>query len=169
LRDFPAKFRNPAACVIDDCGHYIISDYDAHTVGVYDEVTGALIRVINPGNLRSPLGLALDRAGHLIVSNRGNHKICIYDYNTGDLLQQISQYGTIGSNGLNVPCGITLAPNDDILYICDLSNNRIQVLHFWDQNCDNINPDTPLLFEQHQIYPVQKTTQSNLVSSWWKQ
>ena len=76
------------------------------------------------GRLRSPFGLAISHSDHLFVCDRDNHRIHVFK---NGLFSHL-----FGKNGeedgeFNCPHDVTLNSYEDLLFITDTKNNRIQV------------------------------------------
>jgi len=75
-----------------------------------------------PGELSYPRGIHVDH-DYVYVVEWGNHRVSVF-HTSGAF---ISSFGKGGREGeLNSPKGIT-TDQDGFLYVCDTSNNRIQM------------------------------------------
>lgn len=126
---------------------YVTENYN-HQVSVWDK-EGKHLRTFGqkgqkPGQLLSPTGIAVDKNSHVYVADgRENGRVQKFS-NTGQLLAIYV--------GLQDPYGIALNPKEQLLFVCDNSNQRIVVLDtalryvstFGEQSCS-------LEFEYHEV------------------
>ena len=101
----------------------VFSNPDSHCLTFYDQNFNLLRNVerIN-GESFTPYGLACNN-NHLYIADRQNDQILMTDFE----FNKIKSVGTHGNanNQFNKPGGMCL--KNEILYICDLLNHRIQV------------------------------------------
>jgi len=98
------------------------------TVQVFD-VDGKLVCQFGKcgkgiGEFDNPLGLDADKYGNIYVADTGNHRILKFDSN-GNFKCSFGKYGK-KTGEFNNPCGICIV--DNLIYVADEKNNRIQVL-----------------------------------------
>ena len=103
----------------------IVSEYGAHRVSILD-TRGQKIRTFgsrgdSPHQMMRPTGIATDDSGNIYVcSDRKLQKFT----STGELMKCVGREG--GKEGkLDDPRGLTL--RDNLVYVCDRNNHRIQV------------------------------------------
>jgi hypothetical protein len=85
--------------------------------------------------LSAPRRVVVDSAGNYYISDTGNHLVRKVDFSTG-LINTIagSTQGFSGDLGLgtsaqlNSPVGLALSPDETVLYIVDVGNNRVRML-----------------------------------------
>ena len=110
-------FNNREEMIVSECG--------AHRLSILD-TRGQKIRTLgsrgdSPHQMIRPAGIATDDSGNIYVSSE--HKLQKFT-STGELIKCVGQRG--GKEGeFNVPRGLTL--RDNLVYVCDINNNRIQV------------------------------------------
>ena len=103
----------------------IISECNAHRVSILD-TRGQKIRTFgsrgdSPHHMNGPKGIATDDSGNIYVSSW--HKLQKFT-STGELIKCVGRKG--GKEGeFDDPRGLTL--RDNLVYVCDTRNNRIQV------------------------------------------
>ena len=103
----------------------IVSECDAHRLSILD-TRGQKIRTFgsrgdSPHQMIEPAGIATDDSGNIYVSSE--HKLQKFT-STGELIKCVGREG--GKEGeFDDPRGLTL--RDNLVYVCDGNNNRIQV------------------------------------------
>ena len=103
----------------------IVSEFRAHRLSILD-TRGQKIRTFgsrgdSPHQMICPAGIATDDSGNIYVSSE--HKLQKFT-STGELIKCVGQKG--GKEGeFVVPHGLTL--HDNLVYVCDRHNHRIQV------------------------------------------
>ena len=103
----------------------IVSEWRAHRVSILD-TRGQKIRTFgsrgdSPHQMIQPACIATDDSGNIYVSSQ--HKLQKFT-STGELIKCVGRKG--GKEGeFDVPRGLTL--RDNLVYMCDRNNNRIQV------------------------------------------
>ena len=103
----------------------IVSECRGHRLSILN-TRGQKIRTLgshgdSPHQMIGPAGVATDDSGNIYVSSR--HKLQKFT-STGELIKCVGQRG--GKEGeFNVPRGLTL--RDNLVYVCDRNNDRIQV------------------------------------------
>ena len=103
----------------------IVSEWGAHRLSILD-TRGQKIRTFgsrgdSPHQMNGPKGIATDDSGNIYVSSR--HKLQKFT-STGELIKCVGRKG--GKEGeFDVPRGLSL--RDNLVYVCDCDNRRIQV------------------------------------------
>ena len=103
----------------------MVSEWGADRVSILD-TRGQKIRTFgsrgdSPHQMISPAGIATDGSGNIYVSSE--HKLQKFT-STGELIKCVGREG--GKEGeFNDPRGLTL--RDNLVYVCDCDNHRIQV------------------------------------------
>ena len=108
-------------------GHIIVVEKGAHCVSVFTPEGRKIRSFVSRGSANVQfIGVAVDNADNIYVVDNGNH--CIQKFtSTGEFTAAV---GTHGSNPLQFsnPVGIGFNKKNGKLYVCDQSNERIQVL-----------------------------------------
>ena len=88
------------------------------------EIQGTPANLLGPPLFELPTSIAKDSYGNYFITDSGNHRIRKFD----SQWQEIMTFGEKGSEPgqFHYPLCVTIAPND-LLYIADLNNDRIQV------------------------------------------
>lgn len=96
------------------------------------------------GTLNSPQGMGYDSAGkRLFVADSSNHRVLIFDVTTitdgesaigvigqaGLTVGAENRGGSVATNSLRYPFGVTYDPTSMMLYVADASNNRVLVFN----------------------------------------
>ena len=68
-------------------------------------------------NFNRPTGMTADECGNLFIADRNNARIQVFDKD----LKFIDNF----KQSFNNPTDVALGPDDDVLYVVDLGNNRI--------------------------------------------
>ncbi len=116
---------------IDEDGRIYLLSEEMGRVYVYDKNGNFLFKAGQkggtPGKLSRPRGVAADpSAGFIYITDYMRHCVQILDYDTGKFLGEIGGRGW-GPGWFNYPGDITVDTRGYI-YVCDLFNNRVQVL-----------------------------------------
>ncbi|XP_078665700.1 uncharacterized protein LOC144908064 [Branchiostoma floridae x Branchiostoma belcheri] len=87
------KMSRPEYITVDGEGNILVSDWESHSVYVYDESGKFLFRFggegSGEGQLKYPSGICTDRAGNIIVADAGNERVQIFTRH-GEYLRSIS-------------------------------------------------------------------------------
>jgi DNA-binding beta-propeller fold protein YncE len=100
------------------------------------------LNLLAPPLFEFPTSIATDSHGNYFVTDSGNHRIRKFD----EKWQEILTFGEQGdeSGQFQYPLCVSIAAND-LLYIADLNNNRIQIFTSFGQYLSTIeHGDTPL-------------------------
>ncbi|KAI6650884.1 hypothetical protein LOD99_5724 [Oopsacas minuta] len=122
------KLYNPLGVKIDNqTGNIYVADQWNHCVKVFDSTAKYLFKFGDSngnGQMNYPMCLAICR--NRILISQSSH--CIMNYQLDGKF--ISRVGVSGDGELefNYPWGITIDESNGDVYICDSSNNRIQIL-----------------------------------------
>ena len=118
------EFLNPWGVVVEHKSDNIyVADQSNHRVQVFDREAKYLFE-FGSGKMQSPLCIVIYKDRVFVTQNGGG---CLLVYNlNGKFIQQV---GTPGSaeGQFNHPRGIAIHDTNEDIYICDLSNNRIQI------------------------------------------
>ena len=119
----------PRGVAVNQKGEVVVSDNDRHCVSVFSP-NGVKLRSFGSrgsrhGQFDRPQGVAVDGKGGILVADYNNH--CIQKSTVeGQFLAVVGIKGTRPLQ-FRYPCDIALSNNK--VYVTDLGNNRIQVLH----------------------------------------
>ena len=101
---------------------------------VRDLIGGRLVVFDDKFNYSHSIGEGLCASG-IAVSNRGILYVANYDLNViqkfklaGEFISELGSYGS-GDGEYKSPHGLLLLQSDELLFVCDRNNHRIQVLH----------------------------------------
>ena len=117
----------PCGVTVDhNTGNIYVADYYNHCVKVFDNTAKYLLKFGDgkgEGKLSRPRGLLI-RGNKVFVSDSD----CILVYQLDGKF--VSRIGSRGSGELqfNFPCGLSTDEYNNDIYICDTSNNRIQII-----------------------------------------
>ena len=121
------EFLQPIDLTFDPAGDMYVTDGDNHRVQVFSQ-TGIFLRAFGrhgsgPGELYEPQGICVDH-DYVYVVEYWNNRVSAF-YTSGEFITSFGREGS-GEGELRDPPGITI-DQDGFLYVCDSSNNRIQV------------------------------------------
>jgi DNA-binding beta-propeller fold protein YncE len=126
----PGQFNFPTNIARDRDGRLYVTDTMNFRVQMFDaegEFLGAFGRPGDgAGDFDKPKGVALDSAGHIYVVEGLSDVVQIFD-RTGRLLLAFAGSGS-GEGQLWLPTGITIV--DDLVYVADSANRRVQVFEY---------------------------------------
>ena len=108
------------------------------------ELQGTPANLLSPPLFELPTSIAKDSYGNYFITDSGNHRIRKFDHQWLEMMS----FGEKGSEPgqFQYPLCITVAPND-LLYIADLNNDRIQVFSPFGQYLFTINGASEQTFE----------------------
>ena len=106
-------------------GNIIISGYHNPYISIYTP-TGELVRRFTKGHdqLCGPVGLAVNKEGHIFVGERRGNCVSVFT-EEGTFLYSFGHKGK-AEGEFNDPARIHITP-DDLVYVTDAGNDRIQV------------------------------------------
>ena len=117
------EFRWPTDLTFDPAGDVYVTDSYSACVQVFSQ-NGTFGRLGSRlGELAVPWGICVDHDYVYVIEN-GNHRVSVF-YTSGVFITSIGMWG-YRKGELSYPHGITI-DQDGFLYVCDDSNNRIQV------------------------------------------
>ena len=118
------EFREPIDLTFDPAGDVYVTDWNNHCVQVFSP-NGTFLRTFGRcgSGLSELWGICVDHDYVCVVDN-GNHRVSIF-YTSGEFITSFGSWGS-WEGELRNPRGITI-DQDGFLYVCDGSNNRIQV------------------------------------------
>ena len=108
------------------------------------ELQGTPANILDPTLFELPTSIAKDSHGNYFITDSGNHRIRKFN----SQWQEIISFGEKGSEPgqFQYPLCVTVAPND-LLYIADLNNERIQVFSPFGQYLFSIDGASEQTFE----------------------
>ena len=116
------QFYNPWGVEVDNkTGNIYVADQSNNRVQMFDENLNYLSKI---GQINSPLCITISK-GKVFVSQGGPNCFSVFDMK-GTLLKQIGTTGS-GDGQFKNPRGIAINAFNDDIYVCDLSNKRIQI------------------------------------------
>ena len=122
------RFYNPYGVAVHyQTGNIFVSDQSKHRVQVFDKDGKYLYKFGDrdgAGKMNSPLCIAFYK-NTVFVSQNGDGCLLVYDLN-GTFLKQIGTPGN-GEGHLSHPRGITINESNGEIFVCDYSNNQIQI------------------------------------------
>lgn len=131
-REEPGRLFMPLGLAQDAAGNLYVCDGTAKRVTIYDR-DGKYLRVLGGKDYFSrPSGVAVDPQGKrvYVVDTGGveskNHRVRVFDAINGKHLFDIGTRGT-GDGQFNLPRDAVFSPNNNLLYVVDGGNFRVQV------------------------------------------
>ncbi len=131
-REEPGRLFLPLGIAKDRDGNIYVCDGTARRVVIYDR-DGHFLRAIGGQKYFSrPSGVAVDPDGSrvFVVDTGGvdspDHHVLVFDAITGELIQTIGRRGT-GDGEFNLPRDAVISPYNNLLYVVDGGNFRVQV------------------------------------------
>ena len=113
--------------VENETGNIYIADQANNSVKVFDRTGKYLFKFGDnegEGKMDSPLSVAI--CGDIILISQGSDCILNCQLN-GKFISKIGKRGK-GESEFNFPFGLTIDESNGSIYVCDFSNNRIQIL-----------------------------------------
>jgi len=115
---------SPIGVTVDMHGEIYLSDSILKRVFVFDKKGSCIREIGSPDSFTRPTGIAL-LGDRIYIVDTHSHRVLIYNKNNGDFLFSFGKNGT--SHGdFNYPTHIFIG-QDDLLYITDSMNFRVQV------------------------------------------
>jgi len=131
-REEPGRLFLPLGIAKDRHGNIYVCDGTARRVVVYNR-DGRFLRALGGQKyFRRPSGVAVDPQGSrvFVVDTGGvdndDHHVLVFDAITGKLLDTIGRRGT-GDGEFNLPRDAVISPYNNLLYVVDGGNFRVQV------------------------------------------
>ena len=121
------EFSFPCAIACDSIGNVYVADSANNRIQVFTP-TGKFLKMFGShgegdGELNWPHGIALDVQDKVYVSEGNNHRISVFTSEG----QFVTSFGSKGGRpGEKDPYGLTVDSNG-VVYVCDLSNRRLQL------------------------------------------
>ena len=121
------QLHNPWGVTVNhNTGNIYVADLHNHCVKVFDKTAKYLSKFGDgkgEGKMSHPRGLLI-RGNRVFVSH--NHCILVYELD-GKFVSRIGSGGS-GELQFNCPWGLSTDESNNDIYICDYSNNRIQII-----------------------------------------
>ena len=119
------QFNYPRGITCDSTGRLVyVADHGNHRIQVFSECSKFLKMFgrcgDGRGELSGPVGVAIDSNNILYVGNSGNDRVSVFT-STGAF---VTSFGSVGQ--FKGPRGV--ACNGGVVYVCDFSNNRVQIV-----------------------------------------
>ena len=124
------EFNYPTHIARDRRGQLYVTDTMNARIQTFD-ASGGFLRTFGkagdgPGDLDKPKGVAVDRDGHIYVAEALADTVQIFDQD-GQLLLAFGGTGA-GPGQLVMPSSLAIV--DDIIYVADAANRRVQVFEY---------------------------------------
>ena len=124
----PGKFNYPYNVAIDNSGVVYVTDYRNHRVQLFS-ADGQFILSFGSegsqhGQLKYPLGICVDATNTVYVTD-SNHRVSVYT-NSGEFIKCFGTQGS-GEGEFIYPSGITVDNTTETLYVCNTTNDRVDV------------------------------------------
>jgi sugar lactone lactonase YvrE len=138
------QFNRPHGLAVDGKGNVYVSDRGNHAIRIVTS-NGDIRTVAGNGNegnadgvgpaasFKQPIAVAVDKSGSVYIADRDNHVIRLID--PSGKVVTLAGTGTKGfANGpassaqFNEPYGVTLGPDEKILYVADYLNHAIRAI-----------------------------------------
>jgi sugar lactone lactonase YvrE len=145
-----ALLNGPFDVCFDAAGNLYFSDTFNNRVRRVDAASGTITTVAGTGEkgfsgdggpatgaaLDEPYGVVIDRAGNLYIADRLNRRVRRIDGATGIITtlagtgeaRYSGDGGQAGAAGLAEPNGLAFSPDERLLYITDVADNRVRVV-----------------------------------------
>lgn len=131
-------FDSPEGVVFDENGNIYVSDTGNHRI-VKLSAAGAFVRTYGSEGtgaeqFNKPMGIAIDSSGNVVVADSENDRIVRFDPDS--FSSSFESLGKVESDSpepgdevgeFNLPVDVAIGANN-IIYVSDLNNNRIQVI-----------------------------------------
>ena len=136
----------PSAIAVHKKSDYVyVADSSLDSISVFDDKGNFKFSFDDDGSndeFRNPSGMVIDDANEILyVADTDNDRIRIYELTDGDNCPSgtdevvnnevcfVDDFGSLGSSDgkFNSPIGLAFDEDDDILYVADSENDRIQV------------------------------------------
>ena len=122
------QFKSPICIATDKTGKVYVADFNNHRVQVFT-AKGKFVKAFGKygegrGELYSPVGVTVDTSDMVYVSERGNHRVSVFT--TEGVF--VRSFGSHGKHPGQFSCPRGLCADSGVLYMCDSTNNRVEVL-----------------------------------------
>ena len=123
------RLKNPNGIAVSHDKKILVTNMETHEVFVFDENYERVGTIggqgVEPGKFYCPFGIAVDHDNHVIITCAALQ--CVQKFKIdGKFLKGAGKAGS-GEFELKSPNGVTVG-KDGKVYVCDLGNNRIQIL-----------------------------------------
>ena len=121
----PGELDSPTGVAVEErSGNIFVAEANNSRVSIFSQ-TGEYIWSFGTELFITPCGIAIQN-DNLYVSDANKHKVFYFKLPDMKLIQQVGKKGT-GNLEFIYPCQLFISQVGDV-YVCDQSNNRIQVL-----------------------------------------
>ena len=122
----PGELDSPAGVAVEErSGNIFVAEINNFRVSIFSQ-TGEYIKSFGKELFITPWGISIHN-DNLYVSDGNSHKVFYFKLPDTKLIQQVGKYGT-GNLEFKDPRQLFISQVGDV-YVCDQSNNRIQVLN----------------------------------------
>ena len=119
----PGELYNPRCIAVHyKTGNIYIADLSNHRVQVFT-CNGDYLFTFNE-KMNKPLGICITH-NRVLVTQYNGHCITMYELE-GKLIKSVGSKGS-GEAQFNIPFGLAVSDRTNNVYVCDCSNNRIQI------------------------------------------
>lgn len=124
----------PQGIALDRSGNLYVVDYGTSKVSVFSKA-GIFQRSwggkgTGRGQFNVPRGIAVDRTDRVYVADSFNHRVCVFS-TSGDYLYSFGGRGTEPGRFIG-PSDLSIDPDNNMLYVVDKGNNRVQIFELLD-------------------------------------
>jgi sugar lactone lactonase YvrE len=139
------RLSSPYGIFVDDNLTLYIADYNNNRIQMWKYGASTGTTVVGTGTsgatlaeLNNPSAVLVDTNGYMYIADSGNNRIVRWAPNSTSGICIVACTGSSGtnSNRLNYPSALAFDSNGS-LYVCDLSNNRVQKFQSFDNQSKN--------------------------------
>ena len=107
-------------------GKLAMTDYEGHSVYVFDRDGNCLSKQANSGQVNNPRGVSFLNDNEILIADESNHRIQQININTGTVVKTFGKHGA-GKGEFRYPVDVSLDDEGRVV-VTDYCNNRIHVL-----------------------------------------
>ena len=121
----PGRFFNPHGVSIDkELGHIYVVDMDNNLIQIFSK-SGGYLNHFGDEHFMCIWGILVYR-NSIYVTDMGRHAISLFKLSDLSLMKRKGKKGS-GNRQFSEPCQLSMSPNQ-LLYVADRLNNRVQIL-----------------------------------------